>query len=337
MLPASTPLVVRTMLNFKAQLLAGESDQIERMARQWLRMEQNLQGSIDALALEIANMRDKGETINISRLIKMDRYQSLLKQITQQLDFYTNYAEREIVQQQKSLLSLGISHAIEAIKSIFTMNGKVASAFDILPVSALTNMIGLAGDGSPLKKLLQDSWPEAVQGLTNQLIDGIALGINPKDVAKNMVDGFGVGLDRAMNIARTEELRAYRNANLQQYQASGMVSGYQRLAARDTRVCPACLFADDGTIYALDYSFDAHPQCRCTLVPVVIGMPIVSWQDGMSWFMAQNTASQSSILGPGAYDAWLNDEFELADMISRKDDDIWGGSLVTTSLADLLK
>ena len=142
-------------------------------------------------------------------------------------------------------------------------------------------------------------------------------------------------MDRAINIARTEQLRVYRTANLAQYKESGVVRGYQRLSARDTRVCPACLFADDGTIYSLDDPFDEHPQGRCTPVPVVIGLPVVTWQSGISWFESQSAASQRGMLGPGAYDAWQNGQFDLADMVGRVENEVWGGALTTKSLSEL--
>jgi SPP1 gp7 family putative phage head morphogenesis protein len=330
------PLVVRVMLAFKASLLASEADQIEEMARRWTQLETSLQGSFDALAFELDGLRRDGETITISKLIRMERYQRLLGQVNDQLDFYSFYAEDRIRTGQLSMLSLGIQHAVEAIKSYFVTRGKVAGAFDVLPVAAIESMVGLAGNGSPLRQLLNDSWPTAVEGLTTQLINAIALGKNPIEAARAMRDGFGVGFNRAINIARTEQLRVYRTANLEQYKASNLVKGYKRLSARDTRVCPACLMADDGAIYELDLSFEAHPQCRCTLVPVVIGLPVVTWQHGQSWFLAQTPEAQRGILGSGKFDSWQSGDFELADLVKREGNDIWGTSLRTANLKELI-
>lgn len=331
------PLVVRVMLAFKAALLNNEANQIEEMARRWTQLEYSLQGFFDALAFELDHLRSEGETITISKLIRMQRYQQLLGQVNDQLDIYTVFAEGSIRSGQLSMLSLGIQHAIEAIKSYFITRGKVAGAFDVLPVSAIESMVGLAGDGSPLRQLLKDSWPAAVEGLTTQLINATALGKNPTETARAMRDGFGVGFNRAINIARTEQLRVYRTANLEQYKASNLVKGYKRLSARDTRVCPACLMADDGTIYPLDVSFEAHPQCRCTPVPVVIGLPVVTWQNGDSWFLAQTPATQRGILGSGKFDAWQSGQFKLADLVRREEDDTWGTSLRTANLKELIK
>jgi SPP1 gp7 family putative phage head morphogenesis protein len=329
------PLVIRVMLDYKAALLRLETEQVQEMGARWLQMERNLQGSFDALALEIQQLQDQGQDVKISKLVRMERYKRLLSQVDEQLDFYTTYADGRIQKGQLDWLKMGIQNAADAIRMYFRTQGRISSAFDILPVSAIESMVGLTGSGSPLRTLLRESWPSAVEGLTTRLIDAIGLGKNPMDTARAMRDGFGVGFNRAINIARTEQLRAYRQSNIEQYRTSKLVQGYKRLSARDTRVCPACLMADDGTVYGLDVPFEEHPQGRCTPVPVVIGMPEVQWQNGQAWFLAQNDAAQRSILGAGRYEAWKGGAFDLADLVKREDNDIWGASLITKSLKEL--
>jgi SPP1 gp7 family putative phage head morphogenesis protein len=329
--------VIRIMLEFKASLLAGEAAQIEEMALRWKQSEDVLQASFDALALDIATRRQNGEEIKLSKLVRLDRYKSLLQQTTQQLDLYTTYAENRVRLGQLEHLKLGIQHAVDAIQAYFATRGRVAGVFDILPVGALQALAGLAGDGSPLKQLLIASWPDAVDGLTRKLVEAITLGKNPIDTARAMRDGYGVGFHRSINIARTEQLCVYRTAGLEQYKTSGLVAGYKRLSARDGRVCPACLMADDGTIYSLDTPFEEHPQGRCSQVPVVKGLTPVTWQSGQSWFVSQNEATQKSILGAGRYDAWKAGQFQLSDVVKRVENDVWGTSLQTASLKELIK
>ncbi len=338
MLPATTsyPLVARVMFQFKAELLNREAKQMEIMARRWTHMELQLQGSFDALALEIENLRLKGETIPVSKLIRMQRYRSLIEQMSQQFSQYADYADETISRGQEELIGLGIQHATDAIRSYYATHNRIAAGFDILPTSAVENMIGLAGDGSPLRALLQESYPDAVEGLTTALIRATALGKNPNDTARDMRNGFGVGYNRSINIARTEQLRVYRTAAVQQYKASGVVKGYKRLSARDTRVCLACLMADDGTVYDLDVVFEEHPQGRCTTVPVVSGLPEVEWQNGQNWFMAQSQDDQRAMMGPGAFDAWQSGSFQLGDLVKRVENDTWGTSLQTTPLQELI-
>lgn len=331
------PLVVRIVRAFKAGLLAQEQVQMAEMAARWFQIERRLNTEFEALALEIELRNQAGERVPISRLVRMDRYRSLLAQTHAELRGYTDYADTLISGRQREWGRLGLVNAGEAIQASYAGAGQVIGAFNVLPVDAIEAMVGLAGDGSPLRALLKDSWPDAVNGLTRALIEATTLGKNPRDTAQAMANGFGVGLDRAMVIARTEQLRAYREANRMQYQASKLVEGYKRISARDSRVCPACLFADDGTVYPLEQYFEEHPQGRCASVPVVIGIPAVTWQDGSTWFTAQSPEVQKDILGEGRFQAWQDGLFDLSDVVKRRENETWGASLVSAPLSELVK
>lgn len=330
------PLVVLVMRKFKADLFSKEKEQVQVMTRRWLSMEQALGGSFEALAQQIAELRAAGEDIPRWKLVKLARYQSLLAQVKAEIRQYNTFAAQEIAATQLELAGIGIENAADAIRASYAGFGRVAGAFDVLPVRAVEFMVGNAGDGSPLEKLLRASYEDSVDGITNELVKAITLGINPRETARAMANGFGVGLDRALNIARTEQLRVYRESSRMAYQQSGVVSGYKRLSARDTRVCPACLFGDDGRLYDLGTPFEEHPQGRCTPVPVVIGLPAVTWQDGSSWFVTQPETVQMSILGRGRFEAWQDGQFNLADVVSRRENETWGAALVPASLHDLL-
>lgn len=332
------PYVVQVMRQFKADLLLREREQVTEMTRRWLAMERELQDAFASLALEIDQYRfeEATDVIPAWKIKKMARYRSLLDQVRAEIERYNGYASGTIQARQLEFAMLGIEHGAAAIQAYYATYGLVAGAFNVLPVSAVAYMVGLAGDGSPLHKLLSASFGDAVDGITNELLKAVTMGLNPRETARAMAKGFGVGLDRALNIARTEQLRTYRESNRETYRHSGLVGGYKRLSARDGRVCPACLFADDGKVLDLGVSFEEHPQGRCTLVPVVKGMPVVQWESGITWFMAQGAGVQSGILGPGKYEAWKEDRFDLADLVKRRENKTWGASLVPASLAELV-
>jgi hypothetical protein len=205
-----------------------------------------------------------------------------------------------------------------------------------LPVQAIERMIGQGADGSPLANLLQGSWPETNQQILSYLTSGLAEGLNPRDIARGLASSLDVSLDRAMLLARTEPLRAYRESSLATYERSGVVEGYQRLSARDARVCAACLFADNGEIWPLSIPFEEHVCGRCTPMPVVEGLPPIERQNGQEWFLEQDASTQEDILGPSRYEIWKEQDLDLNKFISRHEDDTWGNSLHVTSLEDLL-
>jgi len=74
---------------------------------------------------------------------------------------------------------------------------------------------------------------------------------------------------RSVVIARTEMMWAYNQSSKAHYKGAG-VERVEWSAARDARTCPICK-ALDGNIYDIDDAPDIpkHPQCRCTLLPIM--------------------------------------------------------------------
>lgn len=321
--------VIIAMRQFKAALLRGERAQMREMATRWLAVERRLSGQMDALALEMAQIASEGGTVSMEMLLNDVRYRRLLVQLTNELQRYTDYAADTIAATQQRLAALGITHAESAI-----IAQGIGAGFSRLPVEAVEYMVGLAGNGSPLRTLLVASWPDAAEGLTQALIDGIALGHNPRRTAKEMARGATGSLNRMLNMARTETMRVYKTANLESYKASGVVTSYLRLATHDSRVCPLCLLLE-GTEYPLDRMMPSHPSCRCTLVPKVQGVPAPRWTKGETWLREQPAATQRSILGKGRYEAWQDGAFDLQDVVSVVSNAIWGDTLRAVPLREL--
>lgn len=323
------PLVIRIMRQFKADLLAGETAMQQEMARRWLRVEARLSSQMDALALAMDAAKRDGATVSAEMLMNDVRYRQLLVQLTAELETYTDYAEVQITAQQRRLGRLAVAHSSNAIE----VQG-IAGGFYRLPTEAVEYMVGNV-NGQPLRGLLVSSWPEAADGLTQALVNGVALGYNPRKTAQEMAVGATRSLNRMMVISRTETLRVYREASRQNYIASGVVSGYKRLCAHDSRVCPACLM-DEGHLYSLDEQMPEHPQGRCTAVPVVEGVPQPRWLGGADWFEQQDVPTQKSILGMGRYYAWQNGDIDLRDLPRVVQNGVWGPSLQVVPLKELL-
>lgn len=329
------PRVVEVAREFKSGLLYREAAQIEEMTRRWLQIEAVIDGLATDLADELAARAAAGETVKLWKIYRLQRYKELIAQIREEVDKYNDYAERLITRNQAVYGNFGIQNAAELIRqSQIVAYGQIVVSFDILPATAIEFMTGLAGDGSPLRALLADAFPDAVKGLLDELIRSTSLGINPRETARRMMRGFGVGLDRALNIARTEQLRVYREASRFQYTQSGIVRGYKRVATHDGRVCAACILAE-GTFYPVDNYFEEHPQGRCALIPVLNGVDAPAWDSGIPWFIRQPESYQRQILGSGRFDLYKSGQISLNDIIQRKHDPTWGGSLTPTPLYKL--
>jgi hypothetical protein len=149
-----------------------------------------------------------------------------------------------------------------------------------------------------------------------------------------MQEGLTDGLQHVLLVSRDQSLRAWRTASLQQYQASGVVTGYKRLAAKNQRTCPACL-ALDGAVYPTNQMMPLHPQDRCAMVPIVRGLAAPAGLSGEVWFRQQPADVQANILGPGRYQLWERGAFQFQDLATISDAGVWGRSAQVTSLETL--
>jgi SPP1 gp7 family putative phage head morphogenesis protein len=326
------PLVVSITRQFRLDLLAAETVQMQEMAGRWLIIERTLSEQIDLLANDLATEKAAGRAISQAKLYRMERYQALMSQLQREVQRYAEWSEGLISSRQTELVSLGAQQAATAITA--SMPSNFVGAFNVLNVDAIEAMAALVSERSPLTKLLKQSWPDAAEGLSNALLRGTALGWGPTKTAAEMRKGMSWGLNRSLNIARTEQLRALRMASSAQYRESGVLSGYKRICARDSRVCAGCLAAD-GRVYPVEHVFDSHPQCRCSSIPLVAGLPPVKWQSSSAWLREQDAQTQRQVLGQGRYDLWKNGQVQLSDMAKTVHDPEWGGAIVPRTVGEL--
>lgn len=330
--PPPDPQAVRAVKDHRKQLMAMDEQQMALMADEWLRIERNLQLEISALAREITMKIEAGE-LAISEILRLRRYQNLAAQAALEAEKYADWALELVTNQQSILAAQALDDTVEAIQLSYEGFGIDYPTFDLLPVDAVQSLIGAASNGSPLNTLFANISDEAVMGMTNALIDGVSLGLPPAEVARRMADGYGLGLNRALNIARTEQLNAYRRASQAQYIESGVTIGYRRIAQHTATTCMGCI-AQDGRFYRNEQDFEEHPRGRCGPIPVVIGAPYPEFETGEEWFLRQPESIQLSMMGPGRFEAFQRgvafDEFA-----TRRVSDEWGGSWVPRNVSDL--
>jgi SPP1 gp7 family putative phage head morphogenesis protein len=206
-----------------------------------------------------------------------------------------------------------------------------------LPEGDLQAFAGLAGDGSPLADLFA-----AIPGATRDqmervLVDGIALGLDPLTVARKMRHiATAMPAYRAETIARTEMIRASREASRRVYEDNPAVTGYVRMATQDVRVCPGCL-ALSGTYHKTNEIMPSHPNCRCVMIPKTLSWaeitgdaslpdtrPSIPDADGL--FAGLSDAEKRIVLGPSRYEAWQTGT-PLRDMAEVTQDAAWGPSV----------
>lgn len=164
-----------------------------------------------------------------------------------------------------------------------------------------------------LERVLGGLTPEASLRLRRALIEGLVLGKNPKVVARTAARTLGVSYTRAVTVARTEILGAYRQAAIETYRENAdVVQAVTWVSALDRRTCPVC-WGLHGETFDLDdaQAIATHPACRCTLIPVTNDR--LSVKSGPDVFDSLPASEQRFILGPGKF-ALYQDGVPLKDM-----------------------
>ena len=328
--PDSTVLLV--LQAHRANMDAMEADLMADMGRRWLVIEHGLEADIAALAQEMARRTTAGETITQQMIWRADRYKIIKAQLADEIKKYNkDYAVDTISRAQQQYASLGIQAAQDAITANYP--SPLSASFNRININAVESMIGFAGDGSPLYTLLKNDYGDAANGLVDALVNGLARGLGPGQIGRDMANGMGMGLDRALLIARTEAARSYRTGSTKQYRESGVVSGFMRLVKKAT-ACAACLMLD-GETFQLAEELDDHPRGKCMVIPLVEGVDPPEWQKGKDWFLEQSEADQKRILGPKKWQAWKDNDIPLERFAQHAHSDVWGVSPRVATLAEL--
>jgi len=328
-------LVETVMEEYRRRLLGREAEQMREMARRWLEVERAVEAIAALLADDLMKLKTAGTAVTAAKIFRLERYQRLVAQAKLEVKRYDQWAADLIGRKQVEMGKLGAEGAAMLIRSAYLDAGKIGAYFDLLPVEAVESMAGFAGDGTPLYKLLLDDYPETVGNLTKTLVDSTAMGINPRETARLMMEDMAGNLDRALTVARSEQLRAYREAGRQQMEVSRVVEGYIRRCALNEGTCMACIVLD-GTEYPTDELMEVHPNDRCFMQPKIIGLEPVEAVYGKDWFGLQTEETQRTMMGDDYYEAWQSGKFELDQLASTHVDPTWGPTVGVARLGELV-
>jgi hypothetical protein len=320
---------------YRERILAQEGEQMARMAKRWYGVEKRLWGDYLSLAREVEEKVRLGETVSASKLYQMERYKSLLGQTMVETHKYQLWSADLIERRQMDLASMGVKDAQKLIEASYLDAGSVIGAFNRLPVEAVEMMMGYASNGMPLYELLFESYADTVEDLTDILIESIAKGVHARKSARLMADKMAGNLQRALVVARTEQIRAYRRASTEQMKESGVVEGWYWRCAKQSRTCMACLAMDDGSVHDLDEDLNDHPNGRCFKQPAIIGLEKPEMQGGKAFFESLDEETQRKMMGDEMFEAWKGGRIDFGGLAKKVQSDEWGTHVVRASLKDL--
>lgn len=293
------------------------------------------------------------------QVMRLGMMKDLRGQITGEMKQFAQIASTQITQGQAAAVALSQQATqatmVAGLPPGITPNmlARQGISWSRLPREAFANFVGISGDGAPLGNLLAPLGPQTATAVREGIGEGIALGYSPRKTADLVSIKSGMGLTRALAISRTETNRAFREASRLQYAANpDLIKGYRRMAAKDDRVCMACIVLD-GNLYGNDQALDAHVNCRCAIVPETLtygdlGMSIPEPpkpEGALGWFNGQSPAVQQKMMGASKFKAFQAGEIDYFDFVKKTKHPIWGNTavvapvkeMVTDSGASLLK
>lgn len=337
---------------FRRELIARQSRSVGELTRAYGLAWQRIQESLSTISRTIEIARANGLKISPAWLVQFDRLESLKRQVESEINKFADFADLTIRADQFDAIQAARANADVLLRASTGLADDqlagVGLSFSRLPVGAIEAQVGLLANGSPLRTLLGELGKEAAGKVVDALTTAVALGYGPRRTAAMVRESLGGNAARALTIARTETMRAYREAASRTYEANAdVLDGWIWTASLSGRTCAMCI-AMHGTVHPLTERLHSHPNCRCTAVPRtksfadlgILGVPDTRpplTQSGADWFADQPTEIQKKILGPERWRLWAGGDFELADVVGIQKSKEWGMGRFVRSIPDTLK
>jgi len=336
-----TPTTLRLARRVRADLLRITDEHDRKLTAAWADAWDAVAGDFDAAVNEL--VVNGGGVISRSMVLRSRRLLLALDAIARSLTRLTENAGTIVTDDLHKVVTAAGAAQEELIASQ-------------LPKAERDSLVGWDRvDSRQIAAIVQRSteqitsqmWPisaEADSAIRRELVRGLATGLNPKTIARDIVKStegkFNGGLSRAMGIAQTEVLDAHRAASkLAHEENADVLRGWLWLAATSTRTCAACL-GMNGTEHPLTEPGPlGHQRCRCSRVPlskswkdlgIDIPEPEPATTGSQAWFDSQSEATQKQILGPARYAAYTRGDYPMTQWATRRSNDGWRDSYVVS-------
>lgn len=226
----------------------------------YLNVWRSVRADLDELTHQISEARQSGRTVSPSWLYRQERYKALLAGIQSRVSQFNTQAAQRVYGEMLRAHMDGGQDAMALLRA--SLPAGASYAFTTPPLAAFEQL-----SRQTLNKLFAGIDREAALKVRQALLQGIARGQSPAVIAKSVRDAMSGPLWKALRIARTETLNAYRRSSAETFRSNAAVlEGWIWTAGPSP--CPFC--ADHaGQMYSVDENLDAmtHPNCRCVASP----------------------------------------------------------------------
>lgn len=269
----------------------------EQATRQWLSVYQQASKDIKA------EIFDTYQKMNVEKPLISDfyRYNNLQKIEKQINDSILQLGSKEVDYTKQSL-----QHA--------TLVGSQAAAdvlnTNVLNKSAIDELIKRPWHDANFSDRIWKNKAQLINSLKSELTNGIIQGKSIYEVA-NTIDGrLDVGRSQTQRLVRTEYMHALNQGQIESYRAKGYTK-LKWVATMDDKTSKICrkLNRKEFDIENLP-DIPAHPNCRCTMVPVIDMAAAEKRGDEIRRLKDENSGKNIPVSLKGLNDDYLNERRE---------------------------
>ncbi len=324
----------------REDLIRADTATARDLADGYRRVHEGLEGELAHLYDRMDRAAAAGKPIGPAMLYQEGRLTDLLEQVERRVATFSRVAERRVESVTRSSALEGVANGAELVDRATPdgTGGTASSSFTRLRDDALNAAVAQAG---PVSRALEGLGADEARALEEILTSAVGRGRNPREVARELSRVTTMPLNRALTVARTEQLRAYRAGSHLTFQANAdALEGWTWISAADRRTCAAC-FAMHGSVHTLEEPMSSHPNCRC--VPAPLSRPWSAFgldddgtpqrpTDGPTLFRKLKPRDQDAILGRGGGEAYRRGEVSLEDFVTRRSHPLYGESVTRSGL-----
>lgn len=339
----------QALAQHRAALLEHETRTVQALSRSYRAVEEALEERLERLQARMAEAAAAGESVSPAWAQQEARYLELLDAVEREVTAWGDDAAVTIEAGQGASVQTAVDAGETLARAALGPPPVGATVnWNRLPVETLEAFAGYAGDGSPLATLLQEYAGAAANEVRDALFAALALGESPAAAARRIRRAADLPRQQALRLARTEMLRAAREASREGYRANQtVVQGWVWHAQRDGETCPCC-WAMHGTEHDLSERLDDHPNGRCAMAPRTVSWGALLGDDtipdtrpeiplGATAFAALPVAEQLAVLGPTLHELYAAGRIVLEDCVTRVTDARWGSMRRAASVAEALQ
>lgn len=234
--------------DYQRQLSDGYEPVVQSVYSRFKDVEARAQERLRELNTLIDEARLAGKEPTRHWLYQQDRYQRLVTDLENDLLAIQEVLRDGVHMAQQRAITLGSSVVKDAYGLVADLPVGIERSFSTFPTEAAQQIILMAEPG-PVRRVLEKYSATGAQAAADALIRGVSLGYDTGRISRDLRSSLGISAIRATTIARTETMRAFREASRLTMMANpDILEGWVWESSRQKNTCAVC-WGMHGTLF----------------------------------------------------------------------------------------